>query len=52
MDTDMKWITLLFMIIIGVPILGMGLERYQTHRCRIEAIHANYDAEKIAQVCR
>jgi hypothetical protein len=52
MDTDMKWFALVFMFIIGTPMAGMALKEYQDSQCRIEAIRANMDVEKIAQVCK
>lgn len=52
MDTDMKWYAIAFMFIIGVPLAGLALEQYQQSQCRIEAIRAGMDSDKIAQVCR
>ena len=52
MNTDMKWFALAFMFIIGIPMLGLALKEYQPSQCRIEAIRANMEPEKIAQVCK
>jgi hypothetical protein len=52
MKTDMKWPALAFMFIIGIPMTGLALEQYQKNQCRIEAIKAGMDADKIGQVCR
>ena len=52
METDMKWYAIAFMFIIGLPLVGLALEQYNRGQCRIEAIRANMDAEKIAQVCK
>lgn len=52
MDTDMKWFALVFMFIIGIPMVGFGLTEYQKGQCRVEAIRANMDVDKIAQVCK
>ena len=52
MDTDMKWYAIVMIAIIGIPIAGLALNEYQKSQCRIEAIRANMDAEKIAQVCK
>ena len=52
MDTDMKWFALVFMFIIGIPMVGVTLKEYQNSQCRIEAIRANMEADKIAQVCK
>jgi hypothetical protein len=52
MNTDMKWFALVFMFIIGIPMVGLALKEYQQSQCRIEAIRANMEADKIAQVCK
>ena len=52
MNTDMKWAALAFFFVMGVPMAGLALSEYQKSQCRIEAIRANMDADKIAQVCR
>ena len=52
MNTDMKWMTLAFMFIIGIPMLGLGWGEYQKGQCRTEAIRAGMEPEKIVQVCK
>jgi hypothetical protein len=52
MTDDMKWISLIFIFVLGIPLVGLGIEKYQIHQCRIEAIKANMEAEKISQVCK
>jgi len=52
MDTDMKWYAIVMIVIIGAPLAGMALKEYQNSQCRIEAIRANMEADKIAQVCK
>lgn len=52
MNTDMKWYAIVMISIIGFPMAGLALNEYQKSQCRIEAIRANMDAEKIAQVCK
>jgi hypothetical protein len=52
MNTDMKWYAIVMIFIIGTPLAGMALEQYQKGQCRIEAIRANMDADKILQVCK
>jgi hypothetical protein len=51
MGTDMKWPALAFMFILGLPLVGLALEQYNQGQCRIEAIRAGMDADKIVQVC-
>jgi hypothetical protein len=52
MNTDMKWAALAFFFVLGVPMAGLALKEYQPSQCRIEAIRANMDADKIVQVCK
>jgi hypothetical protein len=52
MNTDMKWAALAFMFVIGLPMVGLALSEYQKGQCRTEAIRANWDADKIVQVCK
>ena len=52
MTDDMKWMSLIFVFIIAVPLIGFGVEKYQIHQCRIEAIKAGMGPDKISQVCR
>lgn len=52
MDTDMKWFALVFMFIIGIPMVGLALKEHEQSQCRIEAIRANLEADKISQVCK
>ena len=52
MNTDMKWYAIVMIVIIGTPMAGMALKEYQDSQCRIEAIRAGMDVEKIAQVCK
>jgi hypothetical protein len=52
MNTDMKWYAIVMIVIIGTPMAGLALDQYQKSQCRIEAIRAGMDVEKIAQVCK
>jgi hypothetical protein len=52
MNTDMKWPALAFMFILGLPLVGLALEQYNQGQCRIEAIRAGMDADKIIRVCK
>jgi len=51
MDTDMKWYAIVMIAIAAGPAAVFVNDQYQKGQCRIEAIRANMDAEKIAQVC-
>jgi CHASE1-domain containing sensor protein len=51
MDTDMKWVLLLVILFIGMPMVGLALSDYQHSQCRIEAIKAGVEADKINVAC-
>ena len=51
MDTDMKWVVLLMVAFIGLPLIGMALSEYQQSQCRIEAIKVQMPADDIGKVC-
>ena len=51
MNTDMKWYAVVMISIIGFPMAGLSLNEYQKNQCRIEAIKAGMEPEKISQVC-
>jgi hypothetical protein len=51
MDNDMKWVVLLCVTFIGVPLLGMGWSEHQQSQCRLEAIKAAMPADDILKVC-
>jgi len=51
MDSDMKWVILLCVTFIGVPLLGMGWSEYQHSQCQLAAIKASMPADDITKVC-
>ena len=52
MNTDTKWFVILMIVFISMPLLAFALRDYRLGQCRIEAIHAGMDTEKIQQVCK
>ena len=52
MNTDMKWFALVMIAIIVLPMGGLALEQYNKGQCRIEAIKAGMEPDKIGQVCK
>lgn len=52
MNTEMKWVALVFIFVFGTPMAGMALNEYHKTQCRIEAIKAGMDPDKITQVCK
>jgi len=51
MTDDMKWVLLLTILFIGAPMAGLALSDYQHSQCRIEAIKAGVEADKINAAC-
>ena len=51
MDTDMKWVAMLLVAFIGIPLCGMALSDHNQSQCRLEAIKAQMPADDIAKVC-
>jgi hypothetical protein len=51
MDNDMKWVVLLIVAFIGIPLVGMGWSEHQQSQCRLEAIKAAMPADDITKVC-
>ncbi len=47
----MKWVVLLVIGFIGLPMIGLALNDYQQSQCRLEAIKAHMPADDIAKVC-
>jgi hypothetical protein len=52
MNTDTKWFVILMIVFISMPLLAFALRDYRLGQCRIEAIQAGMDVEKIAKVCK
>ena len=52
MDYDMKWFVLVILVFMGFPMIGLGLDHYQKHQCRMEAIRANMPVEQIERLCK
>ncbi len=52
MDTDMKWVVLLCVAFIGLPVAGMAWSEHQNSQCRLEAIKAQMPADEILKVCQ
>ena len=48
---EVKWFMIAVAVIFGLMFVGMGVEQYTKSQCRIEAIKAGVEAEKISQAC-
>jgi hypothetical protein len=51
MDNDMKWVVILVVAFIGIPLIGLALSDYNQSQCRLEAIKASMPADDITKVC-
>jgi len=51
MDNDMKWVVVLMMAFIGMPLFGLALSDYHRSQCRLEAIKAHMPADDVTKVC-
>jgi hypothetical protein len=49
---DMKWYACVLIAIVGFPMLGMTIEKYQLNQCRIAYAATNHTAEEIEKVCK
>lgn len=49
---EIKWIMIAFSVIMGSLAAAGAVSEYQKGQCRVEAIKANIDSEKIAKVCK
>ena len=48
---EVKWAMIAFAVIFGLMFVGMGVEHYTKSQCRIEAIKAGVEADKINTAC-
>lgn len=51
MITFEKWIIIAMMLLFGILMTGLGVAEYSKIQCRIEAIKAGVEADKIALAC-
>ena len=51
MDNDLKWVVVLMLAFVGIPLAGIGWSDYQRSQCRLEGIKASMPADDIAKVC-
>ena len=50
MDIEKALVYFMFALVL-LPLAGLGVKEYQAHQCRVTAIQANWEADKIVQVC-
>ena len=51
MATEGKWVLVWLGLMFGGIFIGMGMDQYQKSQCRIEAIRAGVEADKINAAC-
>jgi CHASE1-domain containing sensor protein len=51
MDNDMKWVLLLVILFIGMPMVGLAFSDYQHSQCRLAGIQAQMPADDILKLC-
>lgn len=49
---EIKWLMIAFAVVMGTLGISDAIQNYQKGECRIEAIKAHMDADKIDAVCR
>ena len=48
---EVKWFMIGMAVIFGLMFVGLGVEQYTKSQCRIEAIKAGVEADKINLAC-
>jgi hypothetical protein len=48
---EAKWAAIFVIVLISVPAVGVSFSEYQHNQCRIEAIKAGVEADKINTAC-
>ena len=48
---EMKWIAIMAIGMFGAMFAGIGIDQYNKNQCRIEAIKAGVEADKINMAC-
>jgi hypothetical protein len=48
---EIKWITIMVVGVLGSISIGTTIDRYADKQCRIEAIKAHVDPDKISLAC-
>lgn len=52
MDSDYKLFVWFIVLMLVVPLVGMGLESYQRNNCRVEMAKAGVAPEQIKELCK
>lgn len=49
---EIKWIVIGVVCVFACMSIGMGLQQYENHQCRMEAIKALVSPEAIPNLCK
>ena len=52
MDSDSKMIVWMMVLVVALPMVGLGLVDYQKSQCKLTAITAHMPAGEIEKVCK
>jgi hypothetical protein len=48
---EVKWLAIAMAVIFGMGFAGMAMEKYSDSECRISAIKAGVEADKVKTAC-
>ena len=52
MDSEYKLFIWIIVLMVAVPLVGMGVESYQKNNCRVELAKAGVAPEQIKELCK
>lgn len=52
MKDDMKWVMIMLVVFLGVPLAGLGISTYRKQDCRIEMAKINKPVDDIKEICK
>lgn len=52
MNDDMKWVLLIVVACVVLPLLGLGVSEWRHQDCRVELAKANKTVEEIKELCK
>lgn len=52
MDNDMKWVMILIVAFLGLPMVGLAVSEWRKQDCRIELAKIGKTADEIKEICK
>lgn len=49
---EFKWVMIAMIVLFGLMLVGVDVERYQVNQCRIASVQAGKSADDIAKICK